>query len=463
MQLRKGVNLPPRNATLPCPEPYLTYASEVDFYWWGSDNLTQLCTPGCTDALSSWTSSVIQSCGQQNVLLDGSYVKAHTLPLMYSHGHDIACLTSDSGDFCMIERQGWQGQEAVSYAGDYCLYDDPTEDMPECEDPDFDPNVETPDMTRMANIYPQDLVSTPSERHWPVKLLITCSTKLCSDCFLKTFHIRLQSPFLPLVNYTNYLLDQWEDMQSVCGTTIPMTTSSSTLYVGPATATATGLVSTSVPSTTVPSAPASTTCAGQLANTADNDGIPYGCSELAKNYSVSTGAAMFASNDNLCDVDTQVCLPLPCSIDQIGFTETCTTLVEKYYTEANNLTLALFLSWNPALAGFCQRPLGSQYVCTGPPGGTVTLGSPVYNPTGTTGYYTTAIPPQPTSTGTTGSCGLYYSVEAGDICQTICLRYGISFDQFRAMNTQILPDCSNLWLGYAVSTFSKHLPHLLYL
>jgi hypothetical protein len=154
----------------------------------------------------------------------------------------------------------------------------------------------------------------------------------------------------------------------------------------------------------------------------------------------------------------QVCLPLGCTLDRIGFNETCASLVEKYHTEANNLTLSLFLNWNPNLIGVCNQPLGGQYVCTTPPGGAIEMKAPVYNPTGTTGYYTTASPPQPTSTGTTANCGLYYSVIAGDVCQMICLRYGITFDTFRAMNTQILPDCSNLWVAYSYCVYNVTAP-----
>ncbi|PVH76630.1 carbohydrate-binding module family 18 protein, partial [Cadophora sp. DSE1049] len=428
------------NASLPCPEPFLTFASEVDFYWWGPDNLTQICNPSCTNAISSWTSNVIQSCGEQNVLLHGSYVKAHTLPLMYSHGHDIACLKSNSGDFCQVERQGWQGQEAISYSEDYCSFDNENGDMPECADPDFDPSVVTADMKSMTNLYSKDL--------------------LCSDCFLKIFHSRLESPFLPVVEYTDYLLDQWKDIQAVCSTSIPVTTKSSTLYVGPATSTTptSGPVSTEMPTTTKSVPPAATTCPGQLVKTADQNGLPFGCAYIAEKYGVSTGSVIFATNDNLCDVDTTICLPLPCQTARIGFTESCESLVKKYATEANSLSQDLFLSWNPNIIGFCQNLLGSQYVCKGPPGGQVSLDAPVYNPTGTTGYYSTAVPPQPTSTGTTESCGLYHSVVQGDICQTICLRYGISFDQLLAINTQLLPDCSNLWLGYSYCVYTVSEP-----
>lgn len=102
---------------------------------------------------------MIQQCGTQTIQIEGSLVQAHSLPLMYAHGYDIACLTSDSGDFCMLERQDWQGQEAISYDADYCSYPDASSNMPECADPDFDLQTITSANTSMSSVYPLDLVS----------------------------------------------------------------------------------------------------------------------------------------------------------------------------------------------------------------------------------------------------------------------------------------------------------------
>lgn len=41
-------------------------------------------------------------------------------------------------------------------------------------------------------------------------------------------------------------------------------------------------------------------------------------------------------------------------------------------------------------------------------------------------------------------------VVAGDTCETISLRYGLTLDEFLSYNTQIQQDCSNLWLSYSV-------------
>lgn len=77
----------------------------------------------------------------------------------------------------MLERQGWQGQEAISYSGDYCLYGEGAGDMPECSDPDFDPTDVTKDMTRMANVYSKDLV-----RRLQAKCPLGLLTRILRSC-----------------------------------------------------------------------------------------------------------------------------------------------------------------------------------------------------------------------------------------------------------------------------------------
>jgi LysM domain len=76
-------------------------------------------------------------------------------------------------------------------------------------------------------------------------------------------------------------------------------------------------------------------------------------------------------------------------------------------------------------------------------------GGPIYAPTSVGEYYSTATPAQPTSTGTTPSCGKYHYVASGDTCNGIAVRYGITFATIRQLNTQINEGCTNLWLDYA--------------
>lgn len=89
------------NASVSCPQGYLTSAAHYYLYSWSNDNLTTLCTQACANSLNSWEQNVIQQCSGQNVLMDGHLMKAETLVHMYKNGHDLACLQSDSGSWCM--------------------------------------------------------------------------------------------------------------------------------------------------------------------------------------------------------------------------------------------------------------------------------------------------------------------------------------------------------------------------
>ncbi|KAK3325106.1 WSC domain-containing protein [Apodospora peruviana] len=779
------------NASLSgCPQGHLTNAAHYHLYTWTSNNLTALCTSGCASALGGWEQNVKQQCMGQKVIMDGHWIKAETLVHIYKNGHDLACLKSNTGSWCVIEKEQWQGQEPAQYDDDYCIYDDPELDMPECADPDFNPSVVPASLNSVTNLYSSDLI--------------------CSDCFLKYFHGRLESPFLAEGDHTNSLLDQWADLQSFCTTTMPATTASRTLYVGPATAAPTVLAfmkrrkakreltpnvqipgyahlgcytdaqartlpdsnqaftdltvekcettcsgqgfamfgvengnecwcsdavtnggapqaasncatscngdaselcgggwaidiyssttAASVPSGTptptvkpvagwahvgcytdaedrtlpdksttdpgsmtsqecatfcaadgyafagveygqecwcgsalnsaatvstgcdhicdgdasarcgggwnldvysklpvttptlttsspppgdptpapgaavygwtyqgcfsdqvedrtldgvtrehpnmtitqcsilcedegeelfgveygtqcycgselfagaqaLPStscnmpcgakpsercggvwaidvfksnvavarsaviaaglsqtgtatAPptATTTCAGQMVDTADANGMPYGCNKLAEMYNVASGDAQAATGDLLCDVDTQICLPPACNTGFLAETGTCASalasLVNTTGTSDNATMMAQFQTWNPNMIGTCDQLMGNQHLCVSPHGGFVALPSPVYNPTGASGtYYTTATPPGPTPTGTSPECGLYYEVRAQDTCQVIALRYGITLDAFLQLNPELLADCTNLWLGYSYCVY----------
>jgi hypothetical protein len=66
-------------------------------------------------------------------------------------------------------------------------------------------------------------------------------------------------PWLAETNFTGYLIGQFEDIQMNCSTTLPYTTSSSTLYIG------TQTVSSTVVTTTASGrATATPTCLGQV-------------------------------------------------------------------------------------------------------------------------------------------------------------------------------------------------------
>lgn len=74
----------------------------------------------------------------------------------------------------------------------------------------------------------------------------------------------------------------------------------------------------------------------------------------------------------------------------------------------------------------------------------------MFAPTAASSYYTTAQPAAATEPGAIDSCGLYYTVVSGDTCNTMALRYGITFQDLLDYNTGLNSDCINLWVAYSV-------------
>lgn len=255
---------------------------------------------------------------------------------------------------------------------------------------------------------------------------------------------RLLDPFIQDGDSSAYLLDQYNLIQKNCSTSLPVTTSSSTLFVSNALITSTSASGT--PTTT--SGAATTTCAGQLIKPPAASNI-Y-CQELAQQYNVTTGDLMAATNDAFCEFDSPICLPIACDGEVIWDGQSCDQLALQYSNSTNNVTTLMFLSWNPNIVGDCQRLAPGQRVCSSPPDGQFIPTGVIYAPTAAGSYYSTASPSIPTQSGTVDSCGLFYNVVAGDTCEEIELRFGINFTTFQTLNPEINSGCTNLWLNYAV-------------
>lgn len=84
-----------------------------------------------------------------------------------------------------------------------------------------------------------------------------------------------------------------------------------------------------------------------------------------------------------------------------------------------------------------SRPPGGAYT---PPPTTVVVANP-------TVYTTIDTPASSTPPGTVANCGLFYTVQPDDECNTVALRFGITFDQLRTMNPSLDATCSNLFLS----------------
>ncbi len=102
--------------------------------------------------------------------------------------------------------------------------------------------------------------------------------------------------------------------------------------------------------------------------------------------------------------------------------------------------------WYSVLISHFHRPPGGNYI---PASTTVTPASP-------TVATTTATPAHPTQSGTISNCGHFYQVQAGDICNTVAMKFGLTFIDLRTANPQLDAECTNMWLGYdyCVATIS---------
>lgn len=137
----------------------------------------------------------------------------------------------------------------------------------------------------------------------------------------------------------------------------------------------------------------------------------------------------------------------PAGPTQPGTISTC----NKWYTVKNGdscatvesqfgITLAQFLSWNPAVSSDCTTNfwVGDSY-CVGVGSSSATKSVP-----------TVTSPPGPTMTGEPANCNNWYLVQNGDSCATVESKFGITLAQFLAWNPAVSSDCAtNFWVGEA--------------
>ncbi|KAL2380712.1 hypothetical protein RJZ90_004454 [Blastomyces dermatitidis] len=151
-------------------------ASGADDDFWFKDNVTSLCTAECSSALSTWLSDVETQCAGHQINTDGRFIEPYTIPLRYIAGFDMACLQDRWGS-------------------DLCYGDDPP---PQCDDQVLMIADATADPDRMSvtNMYSKDL--------------------FCSECFILMWRQRLLSPVLSSAKLAEYLVDQFNKINSAC-------------------------------------------------------------------------------------------------------------------------------------------------------------------------------------------------------------------------------------------------------
>ena len=300
-----------RNTTVGCDDSLFQWTVTVDDHWWEVSNLTTLCTANCTQSAQAWRSSVQQACIDDDLIIYSKLVPAASVAGRFTEGLSIACLQSNSSDWCMIESQNWIGSDVVRPD---CSVD-PTN--PACIDP---ANI-TADNARIANLYPDSM--------------------LCSDCFIQLFNLRLSSDYLPDHDYSDYLVDQYQDIQDVCSTTVGAI--STRFWAGYLDATTIAGNGTAAVTTTTSAASAIATSTETTAS---------GTTTL--NPTASTPA---------------VVTPTP---TQTGMVANCNNFTEAvngdtcYGISTNvSITLTDFYDWNPAVGTNCTNLLAGYYYCVG--------------------------------------------------------------------------------------------------
>ena len=202
---------------------------------------------------------------------------------------------------------------------------------------------------------------------------------------MRIFHQRLLSPLLRAGEYTEYLMHEHQDLQSYCSTSMPLSTATSSLWLGTLPM-STPTRTSGLGSATNTAPEAAVTCMGTTIEPPNN---PMDCHMLSETYNVTTGDLTLLTDDWSCKVSSTICTPPPCQLRKIGWFETCETLRASIATAENNITLVQFSDWNPRIIGSCDELRGDQYVCVTPPGGVYKAPAPIYAPTSASDYYTT--------------------------------------------------------------------------
>ncbi|KDN72120.1 hypothetical protein CSUB01_11859 [Colletotrichum sublineola] len=421
-----GTCLEALNTTVKCNETAINLLREgADIHYWNTGDAQSLCSADCVNGLSAWESRVDSVCGEETTIQNGIVVKARALPLTFTYNAGLVCTRDAASSWCFVESQTWRGSDYIRWEPTMCFSDgdDNSTVAPQCSDPEFDLNEVNSNMAAIKNLYDKELY--------------------CSDCFLQLYRKRLLNPWLSVNNFTDYLIDEFDDLQINCSTTLPYRTSASTLYIGDATSTTTTGKTVTYPSTT-----ATPTCMGQMVEPIENWLI---CNDLSDTYQISTGDARVATGDMDCFFDRPVCVPFPCELDTVWDEPSCDELAERYSNSTYTVTTIQFLSWNKNIQGSCSGIAPGQRVCKGAPGGTspkpnATIIAP--GATGTPTYYEAVKPAHPTQSGTISECGAFYLVAAGDDCFTVTQRFGLGTGKLWEYNTYLDAACTNLWLGY---------------
>jgi len=191
-----------------------------------------------------------------------------------------------------------------------------------------------------------------------------------------------------------------------------------------------------LPNVTVTTANGTDACVQYITPASDNTS----CTDFAIQNSIPV-TSLIGLNDLNCARlgSSPYCAPASCQIAVSSQWQTYVTFLQEY----SNITLTQLSLWNPFLNMMWINE--GEPVCVAPPGGSFvpTIASQAVPSV----FTTTATPSEPTPSGTISNCGLYYTVQSGDYCNALALKFSITFSVLIALNPSINSACTNLLLG----------------
>ncbi|KAF8214912.1 hypothetical protein K438DRAFT_1659741 [Mycena galopus ATCC 62051] len=385
-------------ASVACNSTILVLSEDQD---WSTDELDLMCTSACTTALYAYRSGVASACGSYMITdpFDGSLYPATLAADTVLADYNTACERDSSGSYC---------------APIFATF----------------PDVPTGDQGVLG---------------WP-------QSDLCSECTMGALNITISNP-------STYTVDAWNALQSalkICGANFA----------------AYNVTNPPTPAVPVPgpsSTPlgSNTTSSNICALTGRNITVTGNstCSALAAQYSV-TASDVLQNNPVLNNANctngvlpgAKLCVPQACTLFTPNGTQTCDDVVKavnqgQLAGAGQTITAVQLTAWNPSLQYICLTHTlldSSTPICVTPHGGWPAVaadpgangGNPVATPTAV------APPPGQTMPGTTAQCGEWVFASTGSNCNQLLLNSGVTFDDFRLLNTGIDENCFNLWANY---------------
>ncbi|KUI66076.1 hypothetical protein VM1G_02487 [Cytospora mali] len=446
------------NTSLDCDPLVQLLSYDMDRLELTEDLLTALCTSSCSSSLVQLESAVSSSCGSYELDFNGAYLSAVQVVDLFTYKYNMSCLADSSGAFCLMVEESWD-IAALNNSGNatwpmytnktYPNFDDdpdngtPTEDIdgnlvdnsnPSPSFSDYGLNLSV----MLGQDYYQDGISMDYQGHgWPTALdYDEYPLEIqCSECFLAQYKLGIESQWGEVYDEVS---DQvWENVRQNCEIEWQLAPANN-LSTWPWQSHGVGGVVWSY----------NMTCGQTVTYAGSADSNYTTANDLALENNVAT-AALLALNNQISWNSIPAgsyCAPASCQVAIINETTSATNYVGLY----DNVTATQFWQWNNYMEP--KNLVEGEVVCVGPPGGAYTPVSATQ--AYTTVYTTTATPAEPTPSGTTPNCGLYYGVVAGDSCNNVTLHFSITLDQFYAMNPSLFTNCSNLLTGidYCVAT-----------